>query len=284
MIYKVCFFVLGDPCYICVCLSEKKKNKSGSISIQILEKRGRKNHLLKSIGSSSNEEEVQRLKKEAEEFIRQKTGQFSLDLLQNEPLEWFNQVSQSIKQVRLLGPELLLGKLYDEIGFNQVKEDLLKHLVITRLVYPVSKLKTVRYLKEHQGIEYQVEQIYRYLDKLNKDHKKKVEQISYDHTLKILQGKISVVFYDVTTLYFEIDKEDELRKTGFSKEGKHQHPQILLGLLVGTEGYPLAYEIFEGNKYEGHTMLSVVEQFTNRFKIERIVVVADFRVVNKSQC
>lgn len=57
-----------------------------------------------------------------------------------------------------------------------------------------------------------------------------------------------MVFYDVTTLYFEIDDEDELRKTGFSKEGKHQHPQIVLGLLVSVDGYPLAYEIFEGNK------------------------------------
>ncbi len=73
-----------------------------------------------------------------------------------------------------------------------------------------------------------------------------------------------VVFYDVTTLYFEIEDEDDLRKTGFSKEGKHQHPQIVLGLFVSVDGYPLAYEIFEGRKFEGHTMLPVVEVFRKR--------------------
>ena len=65
--------------------------------------------------------------------------------------------------------------------------------------------------------------------------------------MHVLGNHIQAVFYDVTTLYFEIDTEDELRKTGFSKDGKHQQPQIVLGLLVSKGGYPLAYEIFNGN-------------------------------------
>lgn len=83
------------------------------------------------------------------------------------------------------------------------------------------------------------------------------------------------MFYDVTTLYFEIDKEDELGKTGFSKEGKHQNPQIVLGLLVSLEGYPLAYEIFEGNKFEGHTMLPVIDAFKARYNLGKMIIVAD---------
>lgn len=110
-----------------------------------------------------------------------------------------------------------------------------------------------------------VNRIYRYLDKLHKSQKETVQQISYQHTLKILNNDISIVFYDVTTLYFEIDREDDLRKTGFSKEGKHQNPQIVLGLLVSTGGYPLAYEIFEGNKFEGHTMLPIIDAFKLKF-------------------
>jgi len=90
-----------------------------------------------------------------------------------------------------------------------------------------------------------------------------------------LNNDISIVFYDVTTLYFEIDKEDDLRKTGFSKEGKHQNPQIVLGLLVSIDGYPLAYEIFEGNKFEGHTMLPVVDHFKIRYKLDKLVIIAD---------
>jgi transposase len=79
----------------------------------------------------------------------------------------------------------------------------------------------------------------------------------------------------VTTLYFEIDDEDDLRKTGFSKEGKHQNPQIVLGLLVSMEGYPLAYEIFEGNKFEGHTMLPVIETFKIKYNLNKLVIIAD---------
>lgn len=84
-----------------------------------------------------------------------------------------------------------------------------------------------------------------------------------------------MLFYDVTTLYFESDYEDELRKTGFSKEGRHKNPQIILGLLVSIGGYPLAYCIHEGNKYEGHTMLPVVTEFVRKYKLEDFIVVAD---------
>jgi transposase len=113
------------------------------------------------------------------------------------------------------------------------------------------------------------------MDKLNKEQKDKVQQISYNHTAKILTSGIKAVFYDVTTVYFEVDNEDELRKTGFSKEGKHQHPQIVLGLLVSEGGYPLAYDIFEGSKFEGHTMIPVLEVFKDKYKLQNLVVVAD---------
>ncbi len=90
-----------------------------------------------------------------------------------------------------------------------------------------------------------------------------------------MEGQISVVFYDVTTLYFQIDDEDEIRKRGFSKEGKHQNLQIVLGLLVSVDGYPLAYEIFEGNKFEGHTMLPVIDRFKEKYKLDKLVIIAD---------
>jgi transposase len=113
------------------------------------------------------------------------------------------------------------------------------------------------------------------MDKLHFIQKELVQQISYEHTRKILGTQISIVFYDVTTLYFEIDQEDKLRKTGFSKEGKHQNPQIVLGLLVSKNGYPLAYEIFEGNKFEGHTMLPVLDAFKEKYQLEQMVIIAD---------
>jgi transposase len=120
------------------------------------------------------------------------------------------------------------------------------------------------------------------MDKLYNNYKETVQQISFEHTKQVLGGNIHIVFYDVTTLYFEIDQEDEIRKTGFSKEGKHQNPQIVLGLLVGLEGYPLAYEIFEGNKFEGHTMIPVIEAFRKKYGLPAPIVVADSGLLSKS--
>jgi len=158
---------------------------------------------------------------------------------------------------------------------------LFRHLVITRLVSPVSKLKTVDYLYKYKGISIDVDKVYRYLDKLHQQHMKLVQEIGYRHAMRVLQGEASLVFYDVTTLYFEAEEEDELRKTGFSKDGKPQQPQIVLGLLVNAAGFPLGYEIFEGNKYEGHTMLPVIESFKKKYKIEQIVIVADAGLMSK---
>lgn len=113
------------------------------------------------------------------------------------------------------------------------------------------------------------------MDKLHNTQKRIVQKISYEHTLKTLDNKINIVFYDVTTLYVEIKQEDELRRTGFSKDGKHQCPQIVLGLLVSTDGYPLAYEIYKGNKFEGDTMLPVINLFKRKYKLKKLVIVAD---------
>lgn len=168
-----------------------------------------------------------------------------------------------------------MGKIFDQIGLNRLQDELFRHLVITRLVYPASKLKTVDYLYKYKRIRIDIDKVYRYLDKLQQQQMKLVQEIGYSHSLKVLQGEASIVFYDVTTLYFEAEEEDELRKMGFSKDGKHQQPQIVLGLLVNVTGFPLGYEIFEGNKFEGHTMLSVVEAFKKKYKIEQLVVVAD---------
>ena len=110
---------------------------------------------------------------------------------------------------------------------------------------------------------------------MQKEQIEQIQKISLAHTLTILEDSLSVVFYDVTTLYFEAADEDELRKTGFSKDGKHQQPQIVLGLLVSAGGYPLDYNIFEGNKYEGDTMLPVLQYFEKKYTHSKLIVVAD---------
>ena len=188
----------------------------------------------------------------------------------------------SNSSIRTLGPEIIFGKIYDFIGFGRINEDMFRHLVISRIAFPLSKLKTIDYLYRYQGVMLDIDAIYRFLDKLNNTLKEQVEQIAFAHTLRVLRGNISVVFYDMTTLYFEASDEDDLRRTGFSKDGKHSNPQIFIGLLVGLGGYAIGYDIYEGNTYEGHTLIPFLEKISKKFNLNKPVVVADAGLLSNS--
>lgn len=235
--------------------------------------------MIKTVGSSSDPKLVDKYTEEGKLWINNKLGQREIDFTQEK--DFTERVLNNIEHITVAGTTKLLGDIFDEIGFDAISDDLFKQLVIARLCFPSSKLKTTDFLSKYQFLSVGVQQIYRYLDKLHSTQKELIQDISYEHSLKVLNDDISVVFYDVTTLYFEIDNEDEIRKTGFSKEGKHQNPQILLGLLVSIDGYPLAYEIFEGNKYEGHTMLPVINRFKERYSIDQLIIVADSGLLTK---
>lgn len=260
----------------------KKKNASGSTSILILEKRGRKNVVLKKIGTSHDTAEIEYFYRKALKEIERLQLSSTLPFDEAEELAFADSFTSCIEGFSLVGPELLLGKLFDEIGFNAIPNELFRHLVLTRLVYPVSKLKTVDYLFKYRGIQLSVYSIYRYLDTLHTSHIDTVKQISLKHTLSVLSQNIAVVFYDVTTLYFETKHEDDFKKMGFSKDGKHQQPQIVLGLLVSEQGYPLDYHVFEGDKYEGDTLITVIEHFEAKHQPEQLIIVADAGLLSKS--
>jgi len=251
----------------------QKKNQSGLVSVQVIDKSRGKYRVVKTIGSSLLPEEIMTLVLKGEAWIQERSGMAEFDFEQVDEL--FDQFLTSISSIRIIGPSLLLGGIFDAIGFNAIPDELFRKLVLARLCYPVSKLKTSEYLRRYEGYIIDEDQIYRYLDKLNKMQKRQIQCISYKHTLQVLNQQISVVFYDVTKLYFEIKQEDELRKPGFSKDGKHQNPQILLGLLVSAGGYPLAYDIFQGSKFEGHTMMPVLNLFRRKYKLNGLAVVAD---------
>ncbi|HBK81980.1 MAG TPA: transposase, partial [Flavobacterium sp.] len=231
----------------------KKKNKSGSISVQIITKSKGKYKVVKSLGSSIDPTVIFGLELKAKQEIQRMESNPSLFVFEKDTLieSFLSEVQNA--QIRTIGPELVFGKVFDFIGFNTISEPLFRHLVIARLAFPLSKLKTIEYLYRFQGVCLDLDTVYRFLDKLNEQLKEKVEQIAFTHTKSVLNNDISIVFYDMTTLYFEASDEDDLRKTGFSKDGKHSNPQIYLGLLVGLGGYTIGYDIFEGTIYEGHT-------------------------------
>jgi len=258
----------------------QKKNNSGSISIQILIKENGRNRLIKSIGCSTDPKELAIFNERAKQELERLRGQSSMFVFEKDiHIESF--ISElSNAQIRTIGPELVFGKVYNHIGYNKINSDLFRHLVIARLAFPLSKLKTIEYLYRYQGIIFDLDTVYRFMDKLNTELKDQVEQISFKHTLKVLNGNLSIMFYDMTTLYFEASDEDDLRKTGFSKDGKHSNPQIYLGLLVGLGGYAIGYDIFEGNIYEGHTLVPTIEKISKKFNLSKPIIVADAGLLN----
>ena len=140
----------------------RKKNRSGKISVQVIDTSGSTDRLIKTIGSSSDSFEVEQLVEQAHRWMSDYTGQQAIALEYEEDHRLLTAIHSSLRKVLLIGPDLILGKLYDQIGFNAVGSDLLRHLVISRLVFPLSKLKTCEYLLRYQNVEVTPDQIYRY--------------------------------------------------------------------------------------------------------------------------
>lgn len=259
----------------------RKKNRGGSVSIQIAEKVSGKVRIVQTMGVAQDDEEEQSLRQKAKVWLDQHRGQhtFQLPDTQDKIIEGFLKADTS-PVVTNVGPELILGQLFDQMSFNKIPEPLFRAITLSRLVYPVSKLKTTHYLRQHHGVEVSISGVYRFLDRFYKHHKDEVEQIVYEYSCRVL-GTLHIVFYDMTTLYFETDDEDDLRKIGFSKDGKINHPQILLGLMVGKEGYPIGYDLFEGNCFEGRTLIPMIQRLEAKFNLPKPIVIADSGLLSK---
>jgi len=263
----------------------KKKNPSGVISVQVIDKSNGNYKVIHTIGSSKNQSTIEHLYKQAQEWIEIQSGTqdiFKQKAKEQEEKQVTEYLLSNIENVLINGTQLILNQVFKITGFNAIEDEILRQLVIARLSQPMSKSATVDYLKSYYEEDVELYKIYRYLDKLYNSQQEKIQQISVEHTRKILGGKIGLMFYDVTTLYFESDYGDELRENGFSKDGKHSQPQVVLGLLVSKDGYPLSYSLFNGSQYEGRTMLPIVEDFVQRFKLDDFVIVADSGLMSKS--
>lgn len=271
--------------YFCDMYIRKKKNPSGVISVQIIDKSKGKYKVIHTIGSSKDESIVEDLVKQGHQWIQNYKGEldvFQQSAKEQEEKQVTEYLLSNIENVLINGTQLILDKVFKITGFDAIEDDILRQLVIARLSQPLSKSATVDYLKSYFDEDIQLYKIYRYLDKLYNTQQEQIQQISVEHTRKILGGKIGLMFYDVTTLYFESDYSDDLRENGFSKDGKHSQPQVVLGLLVSKDGYPLSYSLFNGSQYEGRTMLPIVEDFVQRFNLDDFVVVADSGLMSKS--
>jgi hypothetical protein len=181
----------------------KKKNPSGVISVQVIDKSLGKYRVIKTIGSSSDDDEVKSLLEKGKRWISNYKGEqdiFELATKQKEESQVLDYLLSNVENILLNGAQILIDKVYKSVGFDQIDDEILKQLVTVRLCQPLSKSATVEYLKSHFDQDVELHKIYRYLDKLHDTLQEKIQQISVSHTRKILGDNIGLLFYDVTTL------------------------------------------------------------------------------------
>ncbi len=245
----------------------------------VVDKHGGKFKELHTIGVASTPEEVEELSRQGKVWIKNHLGIQELDFdgadKKQQEMADATRFLDNVDSILLNGAKLIIDKVYDLVGFNKIPDGVLRHLVVARLCQPMSKMATVDYLKSHFDEDVDLNKIYRYLDKLYNSQQKAVQKISVEHTFSVLGGRVEMLFYDVTSLYFESFKEDNLRSPGFSKDGKTAETQIILGLLVCENGYPLSYSIFNGAQYESYTMIPIIDDFKQHFGLDEFIVVAD---------
>src|SRR5699024_9434985 len=232
--------------------------------------------ILEHLGSAHSDQELVALEAVGRQKIEAMTGtQQTLDLGLED-----DEVAVSVtadKKVTGSASRLLvdaIGACYDRLGFSaQVADEAFFQMVLARLVEPTSKRDSLRVLGELG-----VEAVHRntFFNALkraqDRDYRGRIAQACFEHS--VATTGMSLLLYDVTTLYFEAEKEDDYRKVGYSKE-RRVDPQIVVGLLVDRAGFPLEIHSFEGNTAETHTILPVLTAFQQRHQVADMVVVAD---------
>jgi hypothetical protein len=277
----------------------KKKNPSGSVSVQIIDRKNRGYKVVETIGCAKNNIELELLISKAKDKLKEL--QPTLFDVYEEKDEKEEILGKKVEFIDIdndiifsIGGELIFGKIIKDLRcedyFKRVKIrkfekrfEYFKDLVISRILYQGSKLYFIDYRKLfRRKNDISVYSVYRLLDKLYFTKlKDELEKCVFKHTLKLLNNQLIVTFYDVTTLHFESESEDDLRRIGFSKEGKLNRLQIQIGLLTTIEGYPLGYEIYEGNRFEGHTLIESLKTIEEKFNLKhKPIIVADRGMLN----
>jgi len=242
----------------------KVKTKSGATAVQIAYKQKGKITKIIHIGSAHTDEELRIL----------------LDLahkqLQENQLELFPEPLSSLRVgIKSSFSTLLFETLKqqsDKPGFTKLADEIFELLCIARIVEPTSKLDSLRVLADLGVSHLDRNKLYRSLVKASTlNYRKQISQACFDHVKK---HGLCLLLYDVTTLFFQVDEADGYRKPGLSKK-RRLEPQIIIGLLVDKNGFPLGLHSFEGNKAETKTLLPVIEAFQAQHKLSNVTIVAD---------
>ncbi|WP_441768675.1 IS1634 family transposase, partial [Kribbia dieselivorans] len=251
----------------------KSPGRSGSTKVQIAERRAGRDVVLEHVGTARSEAELAVLMAEARRRLR--PGQDALDLTLSDSDNGEGTAARpgviTSKSSALLWQ--VLTSAYGRLGFDTLEDAAFEQLVLARLVEPTSKADSLRVLDE-VGVEHaSLRTMFRTLKRAGAgQYRDVIATRCFAHAAT--HGDVTLCLYDVTTLYFEAEHEDDLRKVGFSKE-RRVDPQVVIGLLVDRHGFPLEIGCFEGNKAETTTIIPIVNAFQARHGLADMVVVAD---------
>lgn len=248
------------------------KTKSGAAAVQVVRSEYGKTIILHHVGSGNTVEEVSRLKQQAVLWLASYSRQQSFFSVSSSFDPLFSRYQYVGNRYTLL--YATLRQVIDRIGFSALDNPLLFDLVLMRVIEPTSKLQSVALLSQYFNIHYDISSVYKQLKHiaLLQDA---VSSLLISFAKTHLHFDFSFVLYDVTTLYFESFTPDELRACGFSKDNKSNQPQIVVGLLVTSDGFPLSYNVFPGNTFEGHTMIPIITTLVKKYAIKSLTVIAD---------
>jgi hypothetical protein len=247
------------------------KTASGATAVQIVHSSRRGSRNIEHIGSAHDDAELAVLMEIARQRLHE--GQQVLEFSAGTAGAGLASARVAGMRCQLLWD--VLSGAYSRLGFDALGDESFKALVLARIVEPTSKADTIRVLGELGVPAPSLRTIFRALARcIERDYRDALAKACRTHSASTTEGPASLVLYDVTTLHFEIETEDKLRKVGMSKE-RRVDPQIQVGLLVDPAGFPLEVHCFEGNKAETRTLIPVLQAFQERHGISDMVVVAD---------
>ncbi len=237
-----------------------------------------KKKLIRHVGTAKSDLDLAVLMQKAKEMLFQLERPGQLDL---EFGDIRNRSGLRVTGEYHEGADLILGHFFDRLHIKGPNLPLLRLLVIARILLPQSKMRTARFLKRSFGASVELDQIYRFMDTLAKDQDSVLSSIR-SYLTEAYPGSFELLLYDVTTLYFETDSEDEdvgdlpgLRKRGYSKDKREDQPQVVLGLGVNSLGMPLTYRLYPGNTYEGSTLVDGIDETLKTLDERSLTVVGD---------
>lgn len=257
------------------------KTSSGNKAVQIVHYANRKVNVVKHIGTVADENGIRILRQQALVWIQEESKQkplFGEKLIDENKI--FND-QYVFKKVQLTFAYEVLNNLLQKFNFNLHLNHLMQNLVIAQVLENGSKRRMVRFLEEQMDIKLNLTRVYEWFPKYKESLKDLILKEAINVAKKEFKFDFSFVLYDVTTLYFESFKEYDFQKPGFSKDNKANQPQIVIGLVVTEEGFPVHYDVFPGNTFEGHTFLEIVRSFKRKHDIKKLTVVADAAMFSK---